>query len=266
MSGIFILSENRALNNTHADKSIVNRIFWIVGLAVAMIAASSFALSFTALYELASSNGIPLHLGWIWPLIVDVSMVIYTAAILVAQVQRRGAKLPIALSVFYGLVTITGNLLHAPATLLGWFVAALPPISLILGSEVLRTMGHHIILQQASEANLKELDAHIQGREQGLDRLNEQIEQANARLQSIREATIAAAQAQKQANDGFILGDREALEKANQTRLAQIEVRREQVLVLLEEKLSTAQIAARLKVSAATIRRDRAAINGRLTE
>ena len=109
MSGVSILAYNRASNNPYTDNRIVNRIFWAVGGAVALIALGSFTLSFTALFDLAVKNSVPAHLGWIWPLIVDLSMVIYTAAILVAQLQRRGAKLPVALTIFYAAVTITGT-------------------------------------------------------------------------------------------------------------------------------------------------------------
>jgi hypothetical protein len=262
MSGVSILAYNRASINPYTDNRIVNRIFWAVGGAVALIALGSFTLSFTALYDLAVKNSVPAHRGWIWPLIVDLSIVIYTAAILVAQLQRRGAKLPVALTIFYALVTVTGNLLHAPATPLGWFVAALPPLSLILGSEILRTMGHHLILQQTAVTSLTTLKAQIDTRQDELEHLTKKVEQAAAELTLIKEATNAESGAKKRANESFIPGDLEALQKANDTRQAQIEARRAQVMVLLRENLSLSEIAARLTVSPATIRRDRTALNG----
>ncbi len=262
MSGDSILAYNHAGNNPYTDNRIVTRIFWVVVIAVALIALGAFALSFTALYDLAVKNSVPAHLGWIWPLIVDLSMVIYTAAILVAQVQQRGARLPIALTGFYALVTVTGNLLHAPATLLGWFVAALPPLSLILGSEILRTMGHHLILRQTTVSGLAELQSRIKHQQAKLEQLDNQVEQAVAKLKSLQQATNDRIHSQKPANGGFIPGDLEALQEANKTRQAQIETRRIQVMRFLEEDLSTSEIADRLNVSSATIRRDRAALNG----
>jgi len=171
-----------------ADNKIVNQIFWAVAITMSLIALGSFSLSFTALYELATGNGIPRPLGWIWPLIVDLSMVIYTAAILVAQLQRRGARLPIGLTIFYAIVTVTGNILHAPPTPLGWFVASLPPLSLILGTEMLRAMGHHIILQRATVNTLAELNAQVDTRKADLDKLSLNIEQAQAELEKLQAA------------------------------------------------------------------------------
>ena len=102
------------------ESKAINRLFWTIAGAVILIALGSFVWSFLSLWELAEANSSQAGLGWIWPLIVDTSMVIYTGAILVAQLQRRGARLPIGLTIFYSTVTIAGNVLHAPATPLGW--------------------------------------------------------------------------------------------------------------------------------------------------
>ena len=117
-----------------------DRIFWAVAVAVVLIALGSFTLSFMALKDLAAANGAPVHLAFIWPLIVDVSVIVFTAAILVSQLQRRGAKLAIGLTIFYAVVSIMGNVMHAPGNPLGWFIAIIPPLSLIFATEMLRAM------------------------------------------------------------------------------------------------------------------------------
>lgn len=172
---------------TKTDSRIVNIIFWAVVLAVAVIAAGSFALSFRALHELAQANGQPSDLAWIWPVIVDISLVVYTAAVMVAQLLRTGAKLPIFLTVVYAGVTVTGNILHAPPTPVGWFVAALPPVSLILGTEMLRSMAGHQIKRKGALATLADLVT--QGREarQELDSLTGQVDQATVQLDQLRQ-------------------------------------------------------------------------------
>ncbi len=198
------------------------RIFWLVAAAVAFIGLGSFALSFVALYELATANGVPARLGWIWPLIVDVSMVIYTAAILVAQLQRRGAKLPVALTIFYGVVTIAGNILHAPHTALGWFVASLPPLSLIFGSEMLRAMAHHNITHRAAVQTVAELQRQAQKIEESLVKqsanfetqernkravlaqLEAQIEQTQSQLEAAQNAPIDPKERQLWQLDGLL--------------------------------------------------------------
>lgn len=141
-------------------------IFWAVTLAVVAIAAGSFALSFNALHDLAQQNGQPARLAWIWPVIVDVSVIVYTLSILAAQLQRRPARLPIALVAGYGLVTIAGNILHAPGTAAGYFVAMLPPLSLILATEALRVMARHQIERGHTVATLGKLAAQQQQAQQ----------------------------------------------------------------------------------------------------
>jgi FtsZ-binding cell division protein ZapB len=173
------------------DNRIVNRLFWAVSVAVALIALGSFTLSFTALLALATGNGIPAGLGWIWPLIVDLSMVIYTAAILVAQLQHRNAKLPIALTIFYALVTITGNVLHAPSTPLGWFVASLPPLSLILGSEMLRVMSHHIITRKGTLDTLAALSNEVDALTVQRDTLTSQCVKLQVQMETLKSETQA---------------------------------------------------------------------------
>jgi len=168
------------------DNRMVNTIFWAVVMAVVAIAAGSFALSFNALHELARQNGQPLRLAWIWPVIVDISLVIYTAAVLVAQLQRRPARLPGALVIGYGLVTIAGNLMHAPNTPAGYFVAALPPLSLVLGTELLRVMARHQIEYRAAIAALADLTTHQQQLTGERDRLVAEIERLTVKAQEIK--------------------------------------------------------------------------------
>jgi len=228
------------------------RIFWIVAFAVALIALGSFAWSFMALKALAADNGAPGSLGWIWPLIVDTSMLIYTAAILVAQLQQRGAKLPTALTIFYSVVTITGNILHAPPTALGWFVAALPPLSLIFGAEMLRTMSHHIILQRGALAGLQALQAQTREAAAGLQQIERQIERKTVQLDRLNDDIKAAK------SDNI----KKMQQKAQQKRQAKIETRRAEVLQLLQSGNSDKQIAATLGRDVRTIRADIKALNG----
>lgn len=210
-------------------RKTINRLFWFVALAVCLIGLGSFALSFMALYALASDNGQPPGLAWIWPLIVDMSIVIYTAAILVAQLQRRPAKLPIGLTIFYAIVTVAGNILHAPATPLGWFVASLPPLSLIFGTELLRTMGHYIIRQGDESAAVRQM---------------------------AREVRLAI----EKGTNGPNVTD---LATANEARRGQIVERRAQVSNLLAEGWTPPDIAGQLGVSLRTVRRDIKRLNGR---
>jgi hypothetical protein len=232
----------------------VSLLFWVVVCAVALIALGSFALSFVALLALATGNGIDPALGWIWPLIVDLSMVIYTAAILVAQLQRRGARLPIALTIFYAAVTITGNLLHAPADPVGWFVAALPPVSLVLGAEALRVMSRHIIEHGAILSSLAQLTGQEYEARRRLDTVSGQISTAQARLEAIKMDIQAGQTGQNAAT----------VTDMNAARQALIETRRGEVLARFRAGEGVGDIAAALDVSARTVKRDIKMLNGKV--
>lgn len=200
----------------------IDKLFWLVVIAVMLIALGSFALSYAALVELAAANGVRGRLAYVWPLIVDVSVVVFTAAILVAQLQRRGARLVIGLTVFYGGVTIAGNVLHAPVTALGWFVAALPPLSLIAATEVLRAMAHHQIAHGAALQSVAELqtsaqqlareietqragiEALVREKNGAIAQLDAQIEAAKAQLESAQGGEIDLKTRQSYQIDGLI--------------------------------------------------------------
>lgn len=232
------------------ENRVVNRLFWTIAAAVILIALGSFVWSFLSLWSLAEANSTQTGLGWIWPLIVDTSMVIYTGAILVAQLQRRGAKLPIGLTIFYAGVTITGNVLHAPQTPLGWFVAVLPPLSLIFGTEMLRAMGHHIIERQAVVSTLAELSAIADTRRADLDRIGGHIEQATAKLAGLKSDILREKAA--------------SVQQLNAARQAKIDTRRASVLSLVQEGFSPVDISQRLDVTVRTVKRDIGALNGKV--
>lgn len=236
------------------ENRVVNRLFWTIAGAVVLIALGSFVWSFLSLWALAEANSSQAGLGWIWPLIVDTSMVIYTGAILVAQLQRRGAKLPIGLTIFYAGVTITGNVLHAPQTPLGWFVAVLPPLSLIFGTEMLRAMGHHIIERQAAVSTIVELEAQAAITAADLESLNRQKERTQAEVDALQTELKAGKVQQKAAT----------VEEMNAARAAKIEARRGQVMDLLGQQVSQEEIASRLGVSVRTVRNDITALNGKV--
>jgi len=209
---------SRSINQSQS----INKLFAVVAVAVGAIALGSFALSYAALVELAAANGVRGWLAYVGPLIVDVSVIVFTAAILVAQLQRRGARLVISLTVFYGGVTVAGNILHAPVTALGWFVAALPPLSLIAATEVLRAMAHHHIAQgeamfalanieaeaQAAarkmEAARADFNAQVREKTEELARIDAQLEAAKLQVESAQSGEIDAKTRQTYQIDGLL--------------------------------------------------------------
>jgi hypothetical protein len=232
------------------------RIFTGVIVAVIAIALGSFALSYSALLALAIDNGVPARLAWIWPLIVDVSVIVFTGAILVAQLQNRGARLAIGLTMFYGIVTIAGNLLHAPATVLGWFVAALPPLSLIFATEMLRAMAHHSIKLNNAVVTLQELTKQAAQRAQELANITGQLSAKQSQLTAVQEQLNAAKSSK---NVDFA----ESMTAAKQQAVAE---RRAIVLQMAQAGHTQKSISETLGKDVRTIRADIAALNGQVNQ
>ncbi|MBS3177198.1 MULTISPECIES: DUF2637 domain-containing protein [unclassified Pseudoclavibacter] len=123
---------------------------WTVAAGVVVLAGSSFALSFSALAELAVASGVPEHLAFLWPVIVDGFIVVATLAAFSFSARPGRVQLYpwMALGVF-AIVSVAGNALHvqtlAPGVVVvaDWIavtVASVPPVALLIASHLLVVM------------------------------------------------------------------------------------------------------------------------------
>lgn len=228
---------------------IVNTLTAAVGLLVLLIGAGAFVLSYDALYATGLANGIPTGKAWIWPLLIDGPLVVFTLALLAAQLTRQGIKLWAGLVILYTLATVGFNLSHAQPSPLGWTVAIVAPVGLLLTTEALRHLAKNIIERQAAVGSLAELSNQLVTRRADLDRLNGQIERAAAHLDALKSQAKSLSVQELQA-----------------ARQAKIDERRDKVLELLGQELEERDIADQLGVSVKTIRRDIVALNGKVSE
>jgi hypothetical protein len=107
-------------------------------------------MSFDALTQLAKGAGIRSEIAWMWPVVVDGSMVVATAAALVLRSSPdRAVRLyPWAQLGLFALVSVIGNGLHAlgahgTVTLPGPVavaVSGVPPVALLLSTHLLVMM------------------------------------------------------------------------------------------------------------------------------
>ncbi|WP_282826703.1 DUF2637 domain-containing protein [Gulosibacter sediminis] len=119
----------------------------VAAILVAGIAFLAFAISFAALSDLAARSGIPREIAWAWPLIVDGSIVTAMLVIFAWRGQgRQQTTWPWITLAFFAIVSIVGNGVHTVAVLdvrqgvsveFAILVGALPPIGLLLSSEML---------------------------------------------------------------------------------------------------------------------------------
>jgi hypothetical protein len=134
---------------------------WTVALLTAGLAAVSVALSYDAAYHLVLAHGhYSPKASKVYPLILDGGLLIAElTAITMASLQpymRRNVKrwpfTAIAIMALAGTGSIWMNVLHVGNDKIGWLIAALPPVFMILSFQMLV-----VIVRRASEAMGHEL-------------------------------------------------------------------------------------------------------------
>jgi len=119
-------------------------IVWLTAVLVFLIAIGSFILSYNALYQVALSNGINVQLAYIWPLLVDAPLVVFSLCAIVVYLHNESTWQLWLLVAGYVIATMLFNIIHAYPQLLTplttrIIVTCVPPLSLLLSFEVLMT-------------------------------------------------------------------------------------------------------------------------------
>lgn len=122
---------NKVLRATLASAVVITTV---IGIA-------SFVLSFAALWDLATMAGVPRSLSWLWPVIVDGTILQATISVIaLAQFedQRNGRRFFWAVLVIAALVSIGANAMHAFISEAGMLhpalsatIATVAPVSLL---------------------------------------------------------------------------------------------------------------------------------------
>ncbi len=97
---------------------------------VFLVAIGSFSLSYSALRDVAIQNGIDESLAYIWPLLVDFSMIVFSLSVVNAYLQSETTWKQWGLVGVYTIATVSFNVAHAPHDLQAQVVAAIAPVSL----------------------------------------------------------------------------------------------------------------------------------------
>ncbi|MBF6368918.1 DUF2637 domain-containing protein [Nocardia puris] len=122
-----------------ADQTVSAGMRWARWSAVVIIlgvGVAAFRLSFSTLEDLARLAHIPAGDAWLFPVIVDGTILLATAGVLVCP-DRAERRFFVSVLVVGALVSVAGNSLHAVAAgrdLPGWaaaLVAGIAPISLL---------------------------------------------------------------------------------------------------------------------------------------
>ena len=162
---------------------------WVKWLLIFM-AAGAFLLSYFAMYALAAEKGIEWFLVWLWPMVTEAGVVIFSLALLRARLHGYDSKSLYWLVIVCAGLSVFFNVSHAPQSdFLGRAVFALPPIFLLLAFKTLLWQIEQdskrtelIITLQALQSQRNTLNAEA-------DKLKQQIEQQQIKLNQLKQAT-----------------------------------------------------------------------------
>ncbi len=107
---------------------------------VLIIVAAAFALSYTALVELAIEAGIPSTLAPLWPLCLDAFMAVASLVVLRRELDGQPTRWAWAVVGVVTALSIGFNVLHAPHNLVSQAVYALPPAVVFASFELLMSL------------------------------------------------------------------------------------------------------------------------------
>lgn len=117
-------------------------IAYLTSILVAIVALMAFALSYYTLQGVALANGLPVLLSYVWPLLVDFSLIVFSLTVVTANLHGESTWKQWALVGVYTAATIFFNTLHAWPALLPLLVSKIlvtcvPPLSLFFSFELL---------------------------------------------------------------------------------------------------------------------------------
>jgi hypothetical protein len=107
---------------------------------VLMLAAAAFTLSYDALHQLALDSRVRPALAWLWPVVIDGTIVVALLTVLAANRAARRAGYPWMLAGLFSAASVAFNIAHAPDRPVAQLVFAMAPVALVLTT--------HLLMQQ----------------------------------------------------------------------------------------------------------------------
>jgi hypothetical protein len=109
---------------------------------VLVLAAAAFTLSYDALHQLALDSRVRAGLAWLWPVVIDGTIVVALLTVLAAKRAGKGAGYPWTLAGLFSAASVAFNIAHAPDRPVARLVFAMAPVALVLTT--------HLLMQQVS--------------------------------------------------------------------------------------------------------------------
>jgi hypothetical protein len=112
----------------------------VSAVGVIVLAAAAFTLSYDALHQLALDSRVRPALAWLWPVVIDGTIVVALLTVLAAKRVATGTGYPWALAGLFSTASVAFNIAHAPDRPVAQLVFAMAPVALVLTT--------HLLMQQ----------------------------------------------------------------------------------------------------------------------
>jgi hypothetical protein len=119
-------------------------LYTAVGL-VTLLMVSSFAVSFTGIYEVSAWTGLPVLLQWLPALFIDAAILAYTIALIVFKARGESVWRTLAGLTGFALISVIANVSHTLSfwngsltdfrAWIGVLITASAPVAVLLASE-----------------------------------------------------------------------------------------------------------------------------------
>lgn len=143
-------------------------ISFVTGLLILLIAIGSFALSYNNLHQTALAHGVGPNLAYIWPLLIDFALVVFSLAVVQSNLNNEPAYRRWLMVALYTIATIAFNVYHAPANIAAQIVAVVAPVTLFLSFETLMAMLKNGVIKRNLVLSLAELAQQMAQKKQEL--------------------------------------------------------------------------------------------------
>ena len=112
----------------------------ISAAGVLVLAAAAFTLSYDALHQLALDSHVRPGLAWMWPVVIDGTIVVALLTVLAAKRAAANTGYPWTLAGLFSAASVAFNIAHAPDRPVARLVFAMAPVALVLTT--------HLLMQQ----------------------------------------------------------------------------------------------------------------------
>jgi DNA-directed RNA polymerase specialized sigma24 family protein len=200
---------------------------------VSLLALGAFVLSYVALYDIAVKYGLPDYLAWIWPLLIDGSIIVFTIAVIRATLHQEKSWWPWTLVGVFTFGTIAFNALHSnhipvPDNYVSIVVFIVPPIALVLAFETAMAMLRSTVARNSLIQSLAELTQQFAQKTREL-----------AEFEATRRAEIEAEGQRARLNLDNELNQLGQQIEARRLEVANLESEKEQQVSQLQDQIET---------------------------